>query len=72
MNEFFDSEYVHIGISLLCIAWAVRKITKQRSMASQKGRRTTFQFLDNAYSYILVIVGVVIIVWSIYNIVKGA
>lgn len=69
MNDFFNNEYVHIGISLLCIAWGVWNVNKKKNMGSQQKRRTTFEFMDNIYSYLLIIAGILIIIWSFVNII---
>lgn len=71
MNDFFNNEYVHIGISLLCIAWGMRNIQQKKAKSNQKGKKSTFELMDNVYSYLLIICGVLIIIWSFLNIIEG-
>ena len=71
MNDFFNNEYVHIGISLLCIAWGMWNIKRKKAESNEKSKKSAFEFMDNIYSYLLIICGILIIIWSFWNIIGG-
>ena len=71
MEDLLNNEYVHMGVSLICIAWAVRNIQNKKNNSNTKGKKKTFEFMDNIYSYLLILFAAYIIIWSFYNIVNG-
>lgn len=69
MEDIINNEYLHLALSLFCIVWAVRNIRTSKSQEKKK-HSNTFLTLDTGYSYLLIVVGVLMAIWTLYNMVN--